>query len=248
MRTGLLLLLLVARVAFASPGKFVIADVLVNGVTQRPVMIMVYTDGTILARRNDVTSWNLDVRNAPGEIIQNIDHVRLNAMNGISAHFDGATLTITAMESSFQGSRIDLQKNAAPVLDTGKGAYINYDLTTSVGRGQRPVSAAAVDGVMYFDTLSFANSGVLADTGSGRQFVRYESNLHWDFPGLARSFVAGDAISRSSTLARAFRFGGISYGSNFTTRPDMVTFALPAVPGESRIPTSAELLINGHAG
>lgn len=246
MRTGLLLLMF-AQVAFAAPGKFVIADVVVNGIAQRPAMIMVTADGAILARRNDVTSWNLNVHTVPTEMLQNIDHVRLTAMNAVKAQFDGAVLTVEASESAFQGSRIDLRKNVAPVLDSGKGAYINYDFTTFAGRGLRQSSAAAVDVVAYIDALSFASNGVVTDTAAGRQLVRYESNLRWDFPDRARSFMVGDSISRSSALARAFRFGGISYGSNFATRPDMVTFALPAVPGESRIPTSAELLINGQA-
>ncbi len=246
-RMGLLLLLLVARVTFASPGKFIIADVLVNGVTQRPAMISVTPDGAILGRRDDVTGWNLDVRNAPTETLQNIDHVRLSAMPGVNARFDGVTLTMEVAESAFQGSRIDLQKSSAPLIDGGKGAYLNYDFSSFLGRGQRAASGAAVEGVVYIDTLSFASNGVFSDTGLGRKFVRYESNLRWDFPDQLQSLVAGDAISRSGAIARSFRFGGISIGTNFSTRPDMVTFPLPAVPGESRVPTSAELLINGQA-
>ena len=247
MRTGLLLLLLIARVAWAAPGRFVIADVLVNGVTQRPVMISISGDGSILARREDVTLWNLDVRNAPAEMLQAIDHVRLTAMPGVVARFDGARLTIEAAEAAFQGTRLDLQTKSATLVDGGSGAYINYDFSTFAGRGMRAVSAAAFEGVVFADTLSFATSAVIADAPQGRQFVRYESSAHWDFPDRVQSLVAGDAVSRSGALARSFRFGGISYGTNFGTRPDVVTFPLPAIPGESRIPTSAELLINGQA-
>ena len=250
-RTGLFLLSLmatvVASVAWGAPGKFVIADVLVNGVTQRPAMISVTPDGAILGRREDITTWNLDVRNAPIEILQSIGHIRLTSMPGVSAHFDGLTLTIAAAEAAFQGTRIDLQKTSALKLDGGKGAYINYDLSVFAGKGQRAAAAAVLEGVYYVDTMSLASNGVVSDSDLGRQFVRYESNLRWDFPDRAESLVAGDAISRSGALARSFRFGGISYGTNFATRPDMVTFALPAVPGESRIPTSADLLINGQA-
>ena len=95
--------------------------------------------------------------------------------------------------------------------------------------------------------MSFVSNGVFTGNGSERRFVRYESSLQWDFADQVRSLVAGDAVSRAGSIARGFRYGGISYGSNFAIRPDMVTFALPAVPGESRIPTSADLLINGQA-
>lgn len=247
MRTGLLLLLLVARFAGASSGKFSIADVLVNGVPQQPAMIWVAQDGTIFGRRADVVSWNFDIRNAPVETLQNIDHVRLNAISGVVARFDGGTLTIEAAGNLFQGTRIDMQKHTGPQIDGGTGAYLNYDIAIFGGRDQRTSTAALVEGVAYMDALSITSNAIFVGSASAHKLVRYESTLRWDFPDRAQSLVAGDAISRSGALARAFRYGGISFGNNFSTRPDMVTFALPAIPGESRIPTSAELLINGQA-
>ena len=247
MRTGLLLLMLMAGVALAKPDKFVIVDVLVNGVAYKPTLVVATDDGAILARRDDVAGWNLEIRDTAVELVRAIAHIRLSALPGVRASLDATMLRIDATEAAFEGTRIDLQKTSMPVLDAGTGAYINYDLSYFAGRGQPASTAVALEGVYYRDALSFVNDGVVSSTALGRQFVRYESSMRWDFPDRVQSLVAGDSISRSSTLARAFRFGGISYGSNFATRPDMVTFALPALPGESRIPTTAELLINGQA-
>jgi outer membrane usher protein len=199
-----------------------------------------------LGRREDVTGWNIDVSNAPAEKLQNVDHIRLSALPGISARFDGVTLTIEAAGSAFQGTLVDMQKKSALSIDGGKGAYINYDLSSFASRGQRTVSGASVEAVLYADNLSLASNGIFSNAHPGRQFVRYESNLRWDFPEKVQSLVVGDAIARSGNVARAFRFGGISFGTNFATRPDIVTYPLPHVPGESRLPTSAELLINGQ--
>ncbi|MEO8103247.1 MAG: fimbria/pilus outer membrane usher protein [Betaproteobacteria bacterium] len=243
----LLLLLVIARLSWASPGRFVIAEATVNGVTQRPVMISVAAGGAILVKRDDLTSWNLDVQAAPVELLQGIAHVRLDTLPGVEARLEGMTLTIVAAGSAFQGTRVDLQKTSVPVIDAGRGAYLNYDLSTFAGRGQRPLVAASLEGIVFADALSLASNGVFSDNGTVRQYVRYETSLHWDLADQVRSLVAGDAISRSGSIARGFRFGGISYGTNFAIRPDLVTFALPAVPGESRIPTSADLLINGQA-
>lgn len=245
-RAGLLIFLLMARLAFPSPNRFIIADILLNNVAQRPAMIALATDGAILARRDDVTGWNIDISHTPIETLQEIAHIRLTAMPGIRARFDGSTLVVDAAESAFQGSRIDLRKDITRSVEGGTGAYVNYDLSSFVVRGQRPASAAAVEGVFYRDTMSIASNGIYSSLGARHQFVRQESALRWDFPDQVRSLVLGDAIARAGGLARAFRFGGVSYGTNFATRPDMVTFALPAVPGESRIPTAAELLINGQ--
>ena len=243
---GLLLLLLMAGVALAKPDKFVIVDVLVNGVVHQPTMVLLSDDGTILARRDDVSGWSLDIRDVPVELVRAIAHIRLSALPGVRVSLDAATLRIDATEAAFEGTRINLQKASMPVLDAGTGAYVNYDLSYFAGRGQPASTAVALEGVYYRDAFSFVNDGVMSSTTLGRQFIRYESSMRWDFPDRVQSLVAGDAISRSGTLARAFRFGGISYGSNFATRPDIITFALPALPGESRIPTAAELLINGQ--
>ncbi|MEQ1515428.1 MAG: fimbria/pilus outer membrane usher protein, partial [Usitatibacteraceae bacterium] len=246
MRATLLLLLsLLAGVASAATRNFVIADVRVNGLTQRPAMIAL-DGGEILARREDVTGWNLDVANAPGKQLQNVDHIVLTAIPGVNARFDGVTLAIEATESAFQGTIVDMQKKSALSIDGGTGAYVNYDLSSFVSRGQRAISGASLEAVLYADNLSFANSAILSNARPGREFVRYESNLRWDFPDKVQSLVIGDAIARSGAVARGFRFGGVSVGTNFATRPDMVTYALPHVPGESRLPTSAELLINGQ--
>ena len=243
---GLLLLLLMTRAALPASEKFVIVDVFVNGGVQKPTMIVVTHDGAILVRRDDVASWGLTIPSTPVELLRAIVHIRLSNLLGVQARLDATTLQIYATEAAFEGTHIDLQKKTVPLIDSGSGAYVNYDVTYYGGRGQRPASAAALEGVYYIDALSFASNGVFSSSTLGRQFVRYESSMRWDFPDRVQSLMVGDAISHSGTLARAFRFGGISYGSNFTTRPDLVTFALPALPGESRVPTSAELLINGH--
>lgn len=245
-RAGLLSLLLIANIAWPAPSRFVIADIMVNGIPQRPAMVALAPDGALLARRDDVTGWNLDISSTPVETLQGIAHIRLTAMAHIRAAFDGGTLTIEATERAFQGSRIDMRKSASPVVDSGAGAYLSYDVSSLASRGQRPAAAASLEGVVFRDTLSFASNGVFSDFGPARRFIRQESTLRWDLPDDVRSVAVGDSLARAGTVARAFRFGGISYGTNFATRPDMVTFALPAVPGESRIPTAAELLVNGQ--
>ncbi len=242
-----LLLLLIARAASASPGSVVIADISINGVGHPAALITVVVDGGILARKADMAIWNLDIRDAPVELLQGINHIRLTGLAGVRAKFEGVTLMLEVAESAFEKTSIDLKKDTPQVVDGGKGVYVNYDLSSFGGRGQRRAFATAVEGVVYADTMSFTSNGVLSSAYMSRRFVRYESSMRWDFPEHAQSLVVGDAISRSGALSRAFRFGGISFGTNFATRPDIVTFPLPTVPGESRIPTAAELLINGQA-
>jgi outer membrane usher protein len=241
----LFLLWLVTSSAWASPGSFVIADVSINGTAQRQAMILVRPDGTICTRRADLIEWQINTHELPTENLQNVDHVCLSNLQGIKAHYQSGVLAIEATELAFRGTQIDLQRADISTIDGGKGAFINYDFSHFASRNVRPVSAAAVETVVYVDTLSFASNGVFSSAAGGPKFVRYETNMRWDLPDQVKTLVLGDSVARSGTIARGFRFGGISFGTNFAIRPDVVTFALPAIPGESRIPTAADLLING---
>ena len=41
------------------------------------------------------------------------------------------------------------------------------------------------------------------------------------------------------------RFGGIQYGTNFSTQPYFVTFPLPSLKGEAALPLMVQLYVNG---
>ena len=242
----LVLLVSMAPAARAAQGRFVIADVVVNGAQRAPAMIHVALDGTIRARRDDVLQWQLVLGEVPGVMLGDIEHVTLTGLPDLQAVFDGSVLTLQAAAWQFAGARIDLRRAAAPAVDSSRGGFINYDFNAFATRSQRAAWGMAIDAVWFDAADSFNTTGVLSDGTGGARFVRYESAWVRDFPALARTLVVGDSIARSGTLARGFRFGGLSYGSNFAIRPDIVTFALPAVPGEARLPTSADLLINGQ--
>ena len=241
---GLLLLLLCSGDA-AAVEKFVIVDVTVNGVSHQPALVSVQADGAIFARRNDVASWNIDVTRAASVTLNGLDHLVLTTLAGVSARVDGTTLIVHVASEAFHGTRIDLRQTAVRVVDGSVGAFLNYDLSSLLARNQKSVAGAAFEAVMFADSLSLASTGIYASSASNR-FTRYETSLRRDFPDRAESLIVGDAISRSGTLARSFRFGGVSFGSNYSTRPDIITFALPTVPGEASVPTVADLLINGQ--
>lgn len=245
MRAWCFFLAILFACAAHAAGRFVIADVSVNGAPQRPITISIAQDGGVLVRRDDAAAWNLDVSKAPGIIVNNGEYINLNQLRGVRARVEGERLSIDAEAESFQGTRVDLLHAPAPSVDMGNGAYLNYDLTAFMARGQKPVSGGAFEAVYYHGLASFGSTG-LYSTAPGQAFTRYETNLRRDFPDGARSLVLGDAVSRSGAIARGFRFGGLSYGTNYATRPDLITFALPTIPGESSVPTTAELLVNGQ--
>jgi outer membrane usher protein len=98
----------------------------------------------------------------------------------------------------------------------------------------------------------FSPRGLLVNRGyttldSGESsYVREDS--FWTYSELdsMRTWVVGDFIGSSLTWTRSLRFGGAQLSRNFGVRPDLVTFALPALGGTALVPTTVDLYVNGN--
>ena len=56
----------------------------------------------------------------------------------------------------------------------------------------------------------------------------------------------GDSISSPGGWGRAVRFGGVQYGTNFSTQPMLVTTPLLAAQGEAVVPSTVDVFVNGR--
>ena len=76
--------------------------------------------------------------------------------------------------------------------------------------------------------------------------MRYDTSLMITDEENATTWTAGDVISDALSWSSSVRMGGISYGRDFSLRPDLVTWPLPEFSGEAAIPTSVDLFVNGY--
>ena len=133
----------------------------------------------------------------------------------------------------------------------GRGALLNYDLYTNhtehVG-GQ----ASLWHEFRYFnENGSFSSTGYARENFTGNDgqqegYVRYDTTLLMTNEDEATTWTAGDVISDALSWSTSVRMGGISYGRDFSLRPDLVTWPLPEFSGEAAVPTSVDLFINGY--
>ncbi len=47
------------------------------------------------------------------------------------------------------------------------------------------------------------------------------------------------------SLTNSFRFGGLSFGANYTERPDFVYWNMPTLNGSAALPSTVDLMLNG---
>jgi outer membrane usher protein len=133
----------------------------------------------------------------------------------------------------------------------GRGALLNYDLYTNhtehIG-GQ----AALWHEFRYFNengsfsSTGYARENFVGNNGQQEGYVRYDTTLLVTNEEDATTWTAGDVISDALSWTSSVRMGGISYGRDFSLRPDLVTWPLPEFSGEAAVPTSVDLFINGY--
>lgn len=133
----------------------------------------------------------------------------------------------------------------------GHGALMNYDIYTSATEhvgGQ--VS-------LWHEFRYFNGNGSLSSTGATRNtlsgdiqqkegYIRYDTTLSFTDEDNATEWNVGDVISDALTWSSSVRVGGISFGRDFSLRPDLVTWPVPAFSGEAAVPTAVDVFINGY--
>jgi len=136
-------------------------------------------------------------------------------------------------------------------LFSGRGSLLNYDLYAS------KTDQAGGQASLWHEYRYFAGNASLSTTGtwisrlsgeSSRQegYTRYDTSLMFTNEDDATQVSIGDVISDSLSWSNSVRVGGISYGRDFSLRPDLVTWPIPSFSGEAAVPTSVDVFINGY--
>ncbi|ROP62501.1 outer membrane usher protein [Enterobacter sp. BIGb0383] len=134
---------------------------------------------------------------------------------------------------------------------SGKGALLNYDFYTS--RTPDGGSQANVwHELRYFNNdVSVSSTGFIrrylaGEVMQSEKYLRYDTTLTLTDEDNATQWKVGDVISDSLVWSSSVRVGGISYGRDFSLRPDLVTWPLPVFSGEAAVPTAVDLFIDGY--
>jgi len=135
------------------------------------------------------------------------------------------------------------------VVESGTGMTLNYDLSNSVSSGQDGF-AAALD-MRGFSPFGIASSGWLAYAGASannlgsQPVVRLDSAYSYADVNRMLRYTGGDFITSSLAWNRPVHMGGLQFRSDFSTRPDLVTFPLPTLSGTTAVPSTVDILADG---
>ena len=135
------------------------------------------------------------------------------------------------------------EQAAAAAQKLAPGLSLGYALSAQRG-GADTVTAAR------FTPRLFGPFGVLThdmryNSEDDPRWRRIDSYWQQDFPAQARQLRIGDAIAPGLNWSRAWRYGGVHFGSDYSLRPDLITYPLPGFRGEAAVPSVLDIVVNG---
>ncbi len=136
------------------------------------------------------------------------------------------------------------------VIESGTGLTLNYDTVGSFSGGAAG-GIGSID-VRAFSSWGVASSGWLGYAGSASSVpgtttaIRLDSAYTFADVNSLRRYSLGDFINGGLSWTRPIHLEGAQIRSDFSMRPDLVTFPLPTVAGSTAVPSSVSVLADGN--
>jgi len=211
------------------------------------VLVLENQKGVLYLRGKDLQRWRLLIPNAKSSIIYQGEHYfPLNAILGVSHVYDSKKLTLTIEvrpEAFIKTVRTSEYSTMPPPIKSGAGGFFNYDLFLAHSPDSNETSGQFELG--YFNQLGVGTSNILADHINNRlSITRLDTTWTIDDPEKLQTWHLGDALTMPGTWGNSVRFGGIQFGTNFSTQPGFDTFPPQIAIGQAILPSTVDVFIN----
>jgi outer membrane usher protein len=245
----LVLTALLRPVFAAAADQTLLLEVHVNGYSTGKIGEFTLRAGALLSRRAELADLGFRV---PDTLAAGADAlIALSDLPGLKWRLDQAkgVLFVTAANRLLAPTVLQVGHRAAGgAVESGTGATLNYDVADqyvgglNTGSGQFDLRVFSPWGVASTDALAFAGGG---PGGPGANTaIRLTSVYTYSDPDGLLRYRLGDFISGSLGWTRSLRLGGVQGNSDFTLRPDLVTFPLPSVSGSVAVPSTVDVMAN----
>jgi outer membrane usher protein len=218
---------------------------------QRSGTVFVRTVGGLAFDETALLRWRIAF---PADAVAEVDgrrFVPLLALRGATATIETRTqrLLLTVPPQLFHPNAVLLTTSASIVpTPPSWSAYANYELfgytspDSTYGSALFEVGVAGPYGVGIATAVT--NSSEVTGNTSGKNTL-LDAYWRYDDPSGPRTWIAGTGISRVGAWGRPLRFGGVSYGTNFTLQPNLITYPVQAFPGTAVVPSTVDVFVNG---
>lgn len=243
-----------AAVAAASANETLLLEVIVNGNNIGQVGEFVLRHGTLYARAQELRDLGFRVPNSRNA--RSGGFIALNDIPGFNWKIDTAKqqLIVTTTDANLVPTVLRPTgtegQDGHRVIESGTGLTLNYDTVGTFANGQQGGSGSfdfrnfAPWGITSSDWMTYAGSTL---TASGtKPIVRLDSAYTFADVNTLRRYSAGDFINGGLSWSRPVHMEGLQIRSDFTMRPDLITFPLPSLTGSATVPSTVDVLVNGN--
>ncbi len=237
-----------------SSDETLLLDVEVNGQPVGKIGEFVLRRGRLMARVSELRDLGFRVPGVGGSNPERL--IPLSNVPGLTWTLDlqNQVVHITVSESQLLATQLMTGGRQQPQdhreVESGTGMTLNYDIVDTIS-GSQNGATAAMD-MRAFSPMGLVSSGWLgyagAPSGSSgtNKIIRLDSAYTFADINSLRRYSVGDFITNGLAWTRPIRVMGIQIRSDFSTRPDLITFPLPTLAGSAAVPSSVDVLADGN--
>lgn len=237
-----------------SGDETLLVDVWVNGHSTGKIGEFVLRRGKLMARPTELRDLGLRI---PDSLTLGAHElIALSDVRGLSFTLDQKNLILKITVSDGLLRPTVLQAFGLQTMmehreiDSGTGLTLNYD-TVGTFSGGNAGGSGSIE-MRAFSPLGVASSGWLGYAGTSSNSsnattaVRLDSAYTFSDVNSLRRYTAGDYITAGLSWTRPIRMEGAQINSDFSMRPDLVTFPMPTISGSAAVPSTVEVLTDGN--
>ena len=230
-----------------------LVDVTANYRPQGVTLLLFDGDETYFASTLDLEKWG--VRGPYQDLLdyQGRDYSPLNSLGDVDVDYDPgrASVALVFPAHLLPSQKSSVRQGRATPPTSGTGAYLNYDWAysdayESYATGLIAPTIFSPLGALHTQVLYRGYDLSFVEPKLADPWVRLDTTFTRDSPEKMRSLRFGDVIGRPGPWGGALRIGGVQLASNFSTQPAFVTFPTPSMFGETRLPSSLDLYVDGR--
>jgi len=226
-------------------------EVQVNGNSTGKIGEFTMRKGKLMAKADELRDLGFRVSRSPSGGLISLSDIpgltwTLDRKNQVLNVTVGNAHLLPTMLQSSRGQGLEGDRE----IESGMGATFNYDISNTVAGGQD--SATGSIDMRAFSPVGVLSSGWLAYAGGAsggtltNAAIRLDSTYSFADVDSLRRYSVGDFITSGLAWTRPIHMEGLQVRSDFSMRPDLVTFPLPSISGSAAVASTVEVLANGN--
>ncbi len=238
----------------ASNEDILLLEVEINNQPTGKIGEFILRRGILMARPEELRE--LGFRVPPSAFREAGGFVALSSLVGLTWQIDQSEQKVSVMipDPGLQATQLtpigNKDSEGPRRIESGTGATFNYDVINTFS-GNRGGATGSFD-MRAFSRWGVASSRWLTYAGSSAgstratRAVRLDSAYTFADVNSLRRYSVGDFVTSGLTWTRPVHMEGIQIRSDFSMRPDLVTFPMPMITGSAAVPSTVSVMADGN--